>query len=132
MGSEEGQPLSLEGHSAKSLSKSGALAHPQGRKQAGAACVAARALSEQRLMLFALLSSTPATSGSTTQEQLCNRTQELRKNNESKEWLVGTVLGAGEQYSMVWSHAGVGSLYIIPCRKELFWGLPGSRLPKAY
>ncbi|XP_062468825.1 translation initiation factor IF-2 isoform X3 [Pezoporus occidentalis] len=37
-----------------------------------------------------------ATSGSTTQEQLCNRTQELRKDDESKEWLVGTVSAAGK------------------------------------
>ncbi|XP_033919521.1 translation initiation factor IF-2-like isoform X2 [Melopsittacus undulatus] len=36
------------------------------------------------------------TSGSTTPEQLCNRTQELRKSDESKECLVGTVSGAGK------------------------------------
>lgn len=40
------------------------------------------------------------TSGSTVQELVCNRTQELKENGESKEGLVaaGTVLGAGEQY----------------------------------
>lgn len=39
------------------------------------------------------------TSGSTTQELVCNMTQQLKENGESKERLVAArnVLGAGEQ-----------------------------------
>lgn len=43
------------------------------------------------------------TSESTTEEVVCNRTRELKENDESKERLVAAsiVLGAGEQYEGV-------------------------------
>lgn len=51
------------------------------------------------------------TSGSTTQELVCNRTQELKEDGESKEGLVAArnVLGAGEQY---------GGVDFLPCVEE--------------
>lgn len=47
------------------------------------------------------------------QELVCNRTQELKENGESKEGLVvaGTVLGAGEQYGGVYSCLVLGGVW---------------------
>lgn len=53
------------------------------------------------------------TSGSTTQKLVCNKTQELQENGESKESLVAAriVLGAGEQYGGVDSYLVVGGVW---------------------
>ncbi|XP_066190124.1 NAC-alpha domain-containing protein 1-like [Sylvia atricapilla] len=52
------------------------------------------------------------TSGSTTQELVCNRTQELKENGESKERLVAAsnVLGAGKtDHTWVWVESSLSS-----------------------
>lgn len=53
------------------------------------------------------------TSESTREELVCNRTQELKENDESKERLVAAsiVLGAGEQYGGVDSCLVLGGVW---------------------
>ncbi|XP_030330562.1 translation initiation factor IF-2-like [Strigops habroptila] len=79
------------------------LPQPAGAARAGALRQPSRGLStaipaaasRSRLRPLRKVASPKRFRGSTTQELVCNRTQELEKN-ESKEWLVGTVLGVGK------------------------------------
>ncbi|XP_061302372.1 collagen alpha-1(I) chain-like [Pezoporus flaviventris] len=72
--------------------RAGARRQPSRRLSTAVPTVASRS----RLRPLGKAASPKRFHGSTTQEQLCNRTQELRKDDESKEWLVGTVSGAGK------------------------------------
>ncbi|KAM4661270.1 uncharacterized protein AAGF69_007537 isoform 4-T5 [Amazona ochrocephala] len=79
------------------------LLQPAGAARAGALRQPARRLStavralasRSRLQPLGKEPSPKRFRGSTVKEQLCNMTQELMKNDESKEWLVGTAVGAG-------------------------------------
>ncbi|KAM4661268.1 uncharacterized protein AAGF69_007537 isoform 2-T2 [Amazona ochrocephala] len=78
------------------------LLQPAGAARAGALRQPARRLStavralasRSRLQPLGKEPSPKRFRGSTVKEQLCNMTQELMKNDESKEWLVGTAVGA--------------------------------------
>ncbi|KAM8987488.1 uncharacterized protein PRD47_017758 [Ara ararauna] len=76
----------------ESAARAGALPQPSRRLSAAVPAVAPR--SRQRPLGKG--ASPKRFRGPTAQERLCNRTQELRRNDESKEWLLGIALGAGK------------------------------------